>query len=254
LNSSKRLFKYFLKLEIILWRNPCSFQLLAISSIPGKPIRRINMKSKTSPGIQPIKLPKPVLDKCKPIRTALRKRHTTREISGRKISLQTLSDLLWSASGVNRKSGPFGLPGRTAGSASNSREIDIYVLMKDGTYLYVSENHSLEPVTAADLRPMAISRGQGGGENAPVRLVYVADIHKFSLAGFQEPGLHDPDIQKAYYYVDTGMIAENVYLFAASRGMGAWFHNCDKPGLQSKLCLRPDQRALFGQTVGYAEK
>ena len=65
------------------------------------------------------------------------------------------------------------------------------------------------------------------------------------------PGLRDPDVQRSYYYVDAGMIAANVYLFAASLGLAAWFHNCDKPALAAKLNLRADQRALFAQTVGY---
>ena len=84
-----------------------------------------------------------------------------------------------------------------------------------------------------------------------MRLVYVVDIEKFRKAGFQEPGLHDPETQKAYYYVDTGLIAGNVYLFAASQGLAAWFHNCNRAMLSRILKLRKDQRVLFGQTVGY---
>ena len=91
------------------------------------------------------------------------------------------------------------------------------------------------------------------GANAPVRLIYVADIGNFGEAGFQEPGLKDPETQKAYYHVDTGLIAGNVYLFAASQGLVAWFHNCNKAELVKRLGLRPDQRPLFGQTVGYPE-
>ena len=77
--------------------------------------------------------------------------------------LQTLSDLLWAACGVNRKRGPFGASGRTAGSASNSQEIDVYVVLKEGTYLYDALVNRLTPVAAGDLRPLAISHGQGGG-------------------------------------------------------------------------------------------
>ena len=73
-------------------------------------------------------------------------------------------------------------------------------------------------------------------------------------SGYQEPGLQNPEIQKSYYYVDTGLIAGNVYLFAASQGLAPWFHNCNKPGLTAKLNLRADQRVLFGHTVGYPVK
>ena len=120
-----------------------------------------------------------------------------------------------------------------------------------GIYLYDALSHKLTPVAAGDLRAMAIGPGQGNaGAQAPVRLIYVVDIDKFSKAGFQEPGLWDPEIQKSYYYVDTGLIAGNVYLFAASQGLVTWFHNCDKAALAKRLKLRPHQRILFGQTIG----
>lgn len=154
---------------------------------------------------------------------------------------------------MNRKRGPFGIPGRTAASASNSQEIDVYVALQPATYLYDPFHHRLVPAVAGDLRPLAIGRGQDhAGAEAPVRLIYVADIDKLAnTAGFQQPGLRDPDVQRSYYYVDTGLIAANLYLFAASIGLGTWFHNCDRSGLSAKLSLRKDQRVLFGQTVGY---
>jgi hypothetical protein len=83
-----------------------------------------------------------------------------------------------------------------------------------------------------------------------VILIYVVDIDRFSKARLQEPGLKDPEIQKSYYNVATGLIAGNVYLFAASAGLAAWFHNCNKPVLATELKLRPQQRVLYAQTVG----
>jgi hypothetical protein len=166
-----------------------------------------------------------------------------------------LANLLWSACGVNRKRGPFGTPGRTAASASNSQEIEVYVALPEGVYIYEPVPHRLLPVLAGDLRSFAIGKGQGkAGAKAPVRLIYVVDIDRFSKAGFQEPGLWDLETQKAYYHVDTGLIAGNVYLFASSQGLATWFHNCDKAELTTRLGLRKDQRVLFGQTVGYPEK
>jgi nitroreductase len=88
-----------------------------------------------------------------------------------------------------------------------------------------------------------------------MRIIYVADIDKLAnTSGYKEPGLRDPDVQRSYYFVDTGLIAANVYLFAAATGLSAWFHNCNKPALFAKLHLRADQRVLFGQTVGYPMK
>ena len=90
---------------------------------------------------------------------------------------------------------------------------------------------------------------------APVQLIYVVDIRRLThTKGFEEPGLHDPEVQKSYYYVDTGLIAGNVYLFAASQGLACWFHNCDRAALTRKLKLRAEQRVLFAQTVGYPKR
>ena len=210
----------------------------------------------SSKNLLPIELPKPTLDRSKSVLKALQQRKTIREISEKKLSSQVLSNLLWAACGVNRKKGPFGIPGRTAASASNSQEIDIYVAVQEGIYLYDAFHHRLVPVAAGDLRALVIGPGQAEfGASAPVRLIYIADVNKLSnTSGFQEPGLQNPEIQKSYYYVDTGLIAGNVYLFAASQGLASWFHNCNKSGLTAKLKLRPGQRVLFGQTVGYPDK
>jgi hypothetical protein len=201
----------------------------------------------------PIDLPRPTLNRGKSVPKALQQRKTIREIQDKKLSVQLLSNLLWAACGVNRKKVPFGISGRTAASASNSQEIDVYVAMEQGIFLYDAFDHRLVPVVAGDLRALAIGPGQPDvGAKAPVRLIYCVDIHKLThTSGYQEPGLQDPEIQKSYYYCDTGLIAGNIYLFAASQGLAAWFHNCDKSGLREKLNLRPDQRVLFGQTVGY---
>ena len=206
-------------------------------------------------GLQSIVLPQPVFDQGLTIFEALKLRRTSRAINEKSLPLQILADILWAAQGVNRLEGPFGGPGRTAGSASNSQEICIYVAMPAGTYKYEPSPHTLVPVTAGDSRPLAIGAGQdGSGSNAPVRLIYVVDLEKFKSAGFPEPGLYDAEIQKSYYFVDTGLIAQNVYLVAAALGLSAWFHNCNKPALQKKLGLKPHQRALFGQTIGYSDE
>jgi hypothetical protein len=194
---------------------------------------------------------KPETDGGKSVLAALKERKTIRNIRAEQLSPQTLSNLLWAAWGVNRESGPFDQIGRTAASASNSQEIDLYVLMPGGTYLYEAVGHRLTPVVAGDLRAKVSAHGRGGAMvKAPVILIYVVDIAKYSKSRLQEPGLKDAEIQKSYYNVATGLIAGNVYLFAASQGLAAWFHNCNKAGLAGELKLRPEQRVLYAQTVG----
>ncbi len=203
-----------------------------------------------------VRLPAPRLGRGQSLADALRRRRTTREIAARPLPLQLLSNLLWAACGVNRRRGPFGYPGVTAASASNSQEVELYVALGSGVYRFDAHRHRLSPVVTKDLRALCISRGQRiGAMGAPVQLVYVVDVHRLThTAGFREPGLQMPEIQKAYYYADTGMIAANVYLFAASQGLAAWFHNCDRTALARNLPLRAEQRVLFAQSVGYPER
>ncbi len=219
------------------------------------PARDANTVALPLPDLQPVALVPPQMDGGKSVLAALKERKTIRDIRDEKLSPQMLSNLLWAAWGVNRKSGPFGQIGRTAASASNSQEIDLYVVLPEGTYLYEAVNHRLDPVVAADLRPKVGARGRNGSmTKAPVILIYVVDIAKYSKSRLQEPGLKDTDIQKSYYCVATGLIAGNVYLFAASQGLAAWFHNCNKPALAAELKLRPEQRVLYAQTVGVPSK
>jgi nitroreductase len=212
------------------------------------------MKNSTTEDLRSIKLPKPLFAHCSTVFEALKMRGTSRSISDKKIPLQILSDILWAAQGINRVHGPFGGPGRTAGSASNSQEVCVYVAKEEGTYLYEPDSHTMTLVAAGDSRSLAIGPGQRtSGVNAPVRFIYVVDVDKFKTAGYQEPGLYDPEIQKSYYFVDTGLIAQNVYLAASALGLVSWFHNCNKTRLAKILGLKPHQRALFGQTIGYGD-
>jgi hypothetical protein len=201
-----------------------------------------------------IALPKPDREGGKSVLASLQARRTDRCIGSRRLPPQALSNLLWAAFGVNRGKGrgPFGHIGRTAGSASNAQEVDIYVALPEGIYLYDAVPQRLRIAAAGDLRRLTISRGQRDMlGDAPVHLIYVADVAKYKTAGFQEPGLWDGEVQKSYYNVAVGLIAGNVDLFAASMGLSSWFHNCDKDALARALKLRPKQRALFAQTVGY---
>jgi nitroreductase len=220
----------------------------------------ITLMAATVPGFgdevkAPIELLKPEVDGGKSVLAALKARRTLRDINPDPLPPQMLSNLLWAAFGVNRESGPFGQPGRTAASASNSQEIDLYVALADAIYLYDAGRHRLTPVVAGDFREQAGGRGRGSASaKAPVNLIFVVDLAKYAKAPLQEPRLKDPDFQKLYYGVATGLIAGNVYLFAASQGLAAWFHNCNRDALAATLKLPPEQRVLFAQTVGYPAK
>ncbi len=207
------------------------------------------LKAAAPPDLQPILLPPPEKDGGKSVLAALQHRKTTRNISAKELPLQVLSNLLWAAFGVNREQASFNKPGRTAPSASNSQEIDLYVALAEGVYLFEAVPHRLVPVVAGDFRGRA---GRGRAAEAPVNIFYVADLSRYDLGPDQpDRAIGDPEVQKSYYYTDTGFIAQNVYLFAASHGLAAWFHNCDKENTVREFKLKAGQRILFAQTVGY---
>jgi len=208
-----------------------------------------SLNATVSGDLQPIHLPPPEKDGGMSVLAALQERKTSRNISSKELPPQVLSNLLWAAFGVNREQASFDKPGRTAPSASNSQEIDLYVALAGGVYLYDAVSHRLEPIVSGDFRKRA---GRGRAATAPVNIFYIADLTRYDLGPNQpDRAIGDPDIQKSYYYTDTGFIAQNVYLFAASQGLAAWFHNCDKENTILEFNLKTQQRILFAQSVGY---
>ena len=202
-------------------------------------------------GLKEIVLPKPENEGGKSVLASLLERKTTRTISTRELPVQVLSNLLWAAFGVNRDTAGFGKKGRTAPSASNSQEIDLYVALSKGVYIYEAINHRLLPVTEGDFRARS---GRRGAATAPVNIFYIVDLTRYDQGPSQpDRSIGDPEVQKSYYFADTGFIAQNVYLFAASFGLAAWFHNCDKENTISEFNLKPTQRVLFAQSVGYPQ-
>jgi hypothetical protein len=202
-------------------------------------------------GLQTIVLPQPEKDGGKTVMASLVERKTTRTISSKELPMQVISNLLWAGFGVNRDTSGFGKKGRTAPSASNSQEIDLYVALPKGVYIYEAVNHCLLPVAEGDFRSRS---GRRSAVTAPLNIFYIADLSRYDLGPSQpDREIGDPEVQKSYFYTDTGFIAQNVYLFAASFGLAAWFHNCDRESIIKEFSLKPTQRVLFAQTVGYPD-
>jgi SagB-type dehydrogenase family enzyme len=187
-----------------------------------------------------ITLPAPKTDIGKPLMQALKLRQSTRSFDTKELSLQEISNLLWAADGINRP----GTGKRTAPSAMNWQEISVYVCMEKGTYVYDAEANSLNPVQQGDLRKYCGT--QDFVKSAPLNLVYVADYAKVKNSS-------DEDM-KFYTAADCGFIAENVYLYCASEGLGAVIRaNIDRKKLAEVLNLKPDQKILLSQTIGYGK-
>ena len=154
----------------------------------------------------PIKLPEPRTDGGRPLMAVLKDRKTVRSFKPEPLSLQVLSDLCWAAFGINRmESGK-----RTAPSARNRQEIEVYVALQKGLFLYDALTHQLNPIINRDLRENTGTQLFVG--EAPLNLIFVADLEKM--------GEGPEDTKIPWAYADTGFISENVYLFCASEGLG----------------------------------
>ena len=190
--------------------------------------------------LQPIQLPKPQTTIGRPLMQALQDRHSTRAFSAQVLPVQVLSNLLWAAFGVNRPDSGH----RTAPSAMDWEETEIYVATAEGLYVYDAKALLLKPVLRGDVR--AVTGTQSFVKDAPVDLVYVADLAK-TRGSSPERDL--------FVAADVGFIAENVYLFCASEGLATVVRgSIDRSALSTAMRLRPDQRIVLAQTVGYPEK
>jgi len=190
--------------------------------------------------LQTQQLPQPKKEGGMPLLQALNQRHSTREFAPDKLSSQALANLLWAAWGINRGTGQ-----RTAPSASNRQEIDIYVVMADGAWLYDAGANALKQVVTEDVR--SLTGTQPFVKDAPVNLVYVADLAKGKRTS--------PADAEFYTGANAGFIAQNVYLFCASEGLVTVVRAMvDRAALAKALKLRPDQKIAFAQSVGYPRK
>jgi nitroreductase len=184
-----------------------------------------------------VRLPAPQLTSGKPFMETVGARRTTRELKADKLPDQGLANLLWAGFGVNRP----GTGQRTAPSAMNSQEIDLYVATPDALYLYDARTNQLSLVAGVDLR-RTVSKS-AFATNAPVVLIYVADLPRLTKAR--------PERRSFYAAFDAGCISQNIYLYCASANLGTVVFDLDRPPLAQAMKLRPDQEIILAQAVGY---
>lgn len=186
--------------------------------------------------LKTLKLNKPDTKRGVSVMAAFEKRQSTREYADRKLETQDLSDMLWAANGINRpESGK-----RTAPTAMNKQEIDVYVCLPEGAYLYDAKIHALVPVAKGDFRP-AVAGGQDFVTKAPVCLVIVADLEKFEGEVLMPA-------------VDAGIVSQNISLFCAGMGLVTVPRaSMDQVKLKTILKLKDSQQPLMNHPVGYAK-
>lgn len=184
------------------------------------------------------KLPPPRKEHPVTLMKALSGRRSTREFNTKELPAQVLSDLLWATAGINRPD----TGKRTAPSAWDRQEVELFVALEQGLSLYLPKLHALEPVVAGDLR--ALTGKQDYVTQAPVNLVYVADLSKMKGSSDQE--------RLITATADTGFMAQNAYLYASAEGLAivvrGWI---DKEALGEAMKLQPRQKIILAQTVGF---
>ena len=189
--------------------------------------------------LQEIKLNAPDMERGLTIMKAFEKRASATSFSSRELSLQDLSDLLWSSAGINRPENGK----RTSPTAVNAQDIDVYVLMKSGAYLYDAKTHTLMGVAAGDNRKM-VSERQANFANAPVMLVLVSDISRFRG--------DDKDLKLTWAAMDAGIVPQNIAIFCAGTGLVTRPRaSMDTEGLKKLLELSATQYPLLNNPVGY---
>ena len=181
----------------------------------------------------------------KPLMQALDERQTSRSFATDDLSLQQLSDLFWAAWGYNRPSEKK----RTAPSSRNVQEIDVYAALRSGLYLYDADKHILKQIHNRDIRSLTGTQDFVG--TAALNLIYVADMAKFG----KKEGDEIKDSELLSPYVNTGFIAQNVYLYCASANLGCVVRGMvPKDILAPEMGLRSNQRIILGHTVGVPAK
>jgi nitroreductase len=186
--------------------------------------------------LQPIALPQPEMQGGMPMMQALNQRRTTREFKPGTLSRQALANLLWAGFGINRpESGQ-----RTAPSAMNSQEVDIYVALREGLYVYDPKAGELKGVLTGDFRTQA--GGQAFARDAAAVLFYVADLPRLAKA--------KPDQRPFYAAIDAGCIIQNVYLYCASERLATVVFDLDRLALGAAMKLKPEQKIILAQAVG----
>jgi nitroreductase len=186
-----------------------------------------------------IQLKKPEFGK-KPVLDILAKRQSLRSYDAKPLPVEVLSELFWAAWGINREDGK-----RTAPSAMNLQEYELYAIFANGAYLYDAKENALKPVVKQDLRDLAGS--QGFVKEAPLNIIFVADVSKFTRGG--------DDDKKYLIGMDSAFISQNIYFYCASEGLATVVrYYVDREGMAKALNLRPEQKVILAQSVGYPKK
>jgi hypothetical protein len=209
-----------------------------------------------SAGLKTIKLNEPNKARGLPFMETLSVKASAREWSDRDLSLLDLSDLLWAANGINRPDEKK----YTASSAQNAHDVDIYLFMKDGVYLYDADAHALQPVLTGDFRsqimmtPPPRPKDAGGPppppppppSNPPIQIILVSDVSRFRFG--------PPELKPEWGAIDAGIVSQNISLFCAATGLKTRPRaSMDKEKIANLLKLNDAQYVFLNHPIGYSK-
>lgn len=183
-----------------------------------------------------INLPKPEHGGGLPFMEVLQRRATSRSFLPEPLTMQEISNILWAANGVNRPESGM----RTAPSARNAQEIDIYVFIEKGIYLYNAEEHILIPIEPKDFR-REVSE-QKFFVDAPMVLAYVANYDK--MEKFSD------EAKEFYSATDVGFVSQNVYLYCANSKLSTVVCGMFNKEVLQKILKIKNGKVLLVQPVG----
>lgn len=173
---------------------------------------------------------------------ALAQRHSIRSYTTQELSQDQMMELLWAANGVSREDGK-----RTAPSAVNAQDIDLYVCSKAGVQRYDAQGKSLVPVTEQDIRPFFEAQNKFV-EVCPFCVLLISDQTKFD---HPRPGNRN----LLFGMMDAGIVSENISLYCTAKGLATVC--CAPPmladSIQTALHLTSEQVPVLYHPVGYEE-
>jgi len=208
--------------------------------------------------LKPIKLNQPDKKRGLPFMEALSVKASAQDWSEKDLSLEDLSDLMWAANGINRPD----VKKYTASSAMNAHDVDLYVFMKDGVFLYDADTNSLNPILQGDFRseivPPPPPRPRPAGDSTqappkrptpstpPVLIVLVSETARFRVGS--------PELKQEWGAIDTGIVSQNISLFCAATGLKTRPRaSMDRDKIRKLLNLKETQYPFLNHPVGYAK-
>ena len=170
---------------------------------------------------------------------ALRARRSVRAFLDRPLDPALAAELLWAAFGINREAAAL----HTAPSWRGAADITVHLASADGVQIHVPERDTTRPRLERDIR--SILSPQPFVATAPLCLIYISDLRKLSAADLE-------DQKRTVAQIDSAIIAQNVYLFAAAKGLGTCLvGGLDRPAIINAMNLAAHEFPTFVQPVGW---